>query len=119
MSELSSETGMRFTKKNFKKGGLRLEWLTDDEQDKLAHWDFYGNDKEEQCEKVLFEIGKLCDGYTVHEYELSNNRWKHLGTTLCSTINTNKERKGISKEIRPMTKEERQRAKEKEQQNDT
>jgi len=28
-------------------------------------------------------------------------------------------RKGVSKEIRPMTKEERQRAKEKEQQNDS
>ena len=97
MTELSSESGMRFNKFNFRHGGVRLEWMSDDEQQKnrLAYWDFHGKGGEEECEQKLFEISKVCDGYTVHEYELSNNRWKHLGTTLCSTVNTNKERKEL------------------------
>ena len=63
MTELSSESGMRFNKFNFRSGGVRLEWMSDDEQQKnrLAYWDFHGKGGEEECEQKLFEISKVTN----------------------------------------------------------
>ena len=85
MTNLSTETGMRFERFT-DEYGVKLRWLSNNEKTYISKWSWRGKQADEKCEEKLGQIGWVCDGYTVHDYKLEDGRWKYDGTTLASTM---------------------------------